>query len=280
MELMGKKNRHNFKLVGTLGVLTFFCQTSLASLDLVLVDTQFCPSIIQKIKKPNLSILPPRYFSGRSKRKCDLKKLDHIRYHGQRVLELFLNQTQFKTPTTLHLWSPYHHDGKQSLKSWKTIIKELKKMGPDMVFGASTLPLKKPIQYSFSIEAPWFLPTGNKSGLIKDSSFLFPSHSKVRNIFPVGGLHWEKDEKGKLDDFHLDQTNLRPHMIKFYQSSGTSVHKLRGTSRAATLASAAFFRMCQLELAKQTWAKCLKNRTRNIKSSDGIEVSSLGLPTL
>lgn len=210
---------------------------SYADLKIALVDTGFCPEKARVVSKKH-KVLPALDMTGTNKYDCkkiNKNELDKSgRFHGQHVLNEFLNFLPQKIEVTIRPLIVYDHTGTQTESGWNNAILYIEKEKMDMVLTASGFIHRGKLVSE--LPAIWFIPSGRKERLINETTELFPQNLAPQpNILVIGDYF----DQGQIV---YDQALLYQEKIDYYFPSGNK--KFQGTSRAVAQAMARALEKC------------------------------------
>lgn len=250
-------------------LLAFFISLSIHASTQVrigVVDTGFCPNLLKKINK-NVTIHP--VFDATYSVRMNCKKIDqkHRRFHGQWVLQTFLEN--LPNDVQIDLWPVIIFDFEANQKSqyWVNALAYLEKKRPDVILSAAGLPIQKTVPDQLKlINSNFFIASGRSGGPIKDTTKLFPHElAPHEQIFMIGSYYPPLNK----DDFVFDDKLLYQEKIDYYFSQGPMGDQFVGTSRSVAEALGRSITICGefFHQKSELLRKCLEQKQRLIKTA-------------
>lgn len=235
----------------------FFISKTQAEINIVIVDTGFCPDKIAATSLKSVRILPVVDLTKSVKLDCssDSFNKESPRFHGQLVLEEFLSHLKLasKESVRLHPLMIYNAKGDQLAQYWLLAMEWIKEHKIDMVLTASGLITSN--RLSPSLPGLWFMPSGRVTPQINKQTTLFPQNlAPSKNIYMIGDYF---DRPTILYDEGL----LYQDKIDYYFPSGDN--HFRGTSRAVAEAAAKALSLCPISSMRE----CLNKKSKVLKDS-------------
>ncbi len=217
-----------------------------AELKMAVIDTGFCP---EKLKvPPQVKIEKFTDLTPGVKIDCSKGELEPLRFHGQLVLQEFLNNYTNKQELRIYPLVIFNERGDQKKEYWLSAIDFVKKNKIDFVLTAAGFITEE----RFLVELPgvWFVPSGREIPEVKGKVGLFPQYmAPKKNLFLIGDYY---DGRQVL----YDQALLYKTKIDYYFPAGAG--KFKGTSKAVAEAAAKALNLCPLS----TIRGCLKKASK------------------
>ena len=241
------------------------------SLKVAILDTGFCPSLA--FKNPNIQIESVIDVTQSNIYKCVTTTLDHPRFHGQKVLDLF-SYTYPKSKTAMKLIITtvvvFNNQGVTQMSYWRQAIKLTG--NHDFIISAAgfKLPTDTKSMHALLKKTPPLTPiTLLTSGRIAPSmpkgTKLFPQELHFQeNIFLIGSYHQALFKNGTpLKDKGLF---YKKHISYFFEYSGQFQAKLTGASRALAIGSSTILGLCAKKSQGQIkkLEKCMQEKREEI----------------
>ena len=238
-------NQINFFWRAIFLILLAFFQFSVnanQTINLAIIDTGFCH---QKLDKNNILLMPTfDATSSISSLTCDNSNKDTPRFHGQKVLETFLEQYHSKIKIRITPIIVYDNRAETKEVYWNKAMDHIKVQSFDYVIsavGIKSLNLK--ISKDFS--PVWFLAAARISPYIKQEDSIFPQNQfSNKKVFLIGNYNSPK---------FIDNGLLYKDKINYFIND--SKLKFNGSSFAVAYFAAEYFNICHKSLNSN---QCLK----------------------
>ena len=184
--------------------------------------------------------------------------LESGRFHGQHVLNEFLEFLPKDIAVEIYPMVIYDHTGTQTKEAWLKSIEFIKSKKIDLVLTASGL-INSP-KLALELPSIWFVPSGRLERMIDKTTVLFPQNLAPKsNLFVIGDYF-----EGKTNLY--DQALIYQEQIDYYFPSGKK--KFTGTSRAVSEAMAIALKHCFIPkdvIAAHSLRLCLMNKSRTLR---------------
>jgi hypothetical protein len=225
-------------------------------LNIAVVDTGFCSDKIQKKSKQHIvQIVKDMTESNKYDcQKITAKELTYApRFHGQNVLNEFLNYLPEDISVSIQPMIIYNDKGDQTEEAWMKAIEYIKAQKFDLVLTASGFITDKKLVND--LPSIWFVPSGRMERKITIKTQLFPQNlAPLENLFVIGDYY-----DGKVNFY--DQALMYQTQIDYYLPSGKK--HFSGTSRAVAHALASALKLCydaHAPIKALSLRQCLMNK--------------------
>ena len=230
-----------------------------APIKIAILDTYFCPKLIMTPKNIQINTVIDNSHSHKSESCSTYSKKNRL-FHGQWVLEEFINNIKIKDQIIIQPISIFNSSGVQDIESWKKAFNNQEKY--DLFLVAAGVSLKKE-----SIIFPNFIrpviTAGSTYGKgINKKSLLWPQ-SEYKNDFviTIGSYLEENEDLGTRDDYNL----IFKKRMKFFFSAGIESSHFKGTSFAVAVATSRLLSLCEKQVKSHRGLyKCLESNRKLI----------------
>lgn len=143
-----------------------------ATFKLAILDTGFC---LSKLPSNSKIAIHPLYFPmGNFDLPCEQMDENSKRFHGQKVLETFINNYHGKKIIEIYPVVVFDQEGQQKVAYWKEAMLKLMRQKVKDVMSATGVPLNAKVQAILPKFFHFTLASGRKEALLKGMIALFP----------------------------------------------------------------------------------------------------------
>jgi hypothetical protein len=254
----------------TLGFFVFTLLTSCLSpsdevIRVAIVDTNFCPTKLQKL-------FPKTVIKTNESLDCPINAdFSKMKYHGQLVAQEFLTRLspEIAKKVELSLYRVFSESGHQLNSLWEVAWTSIEQQKPKVVVmsvGSSQFARSR------RLESELFIATGSPSKAITRHTKLWPQQeaSKHPNYHLIGSYHQKNGE------IFYNYHQLHKDQIDYFFADSSPHTKLTDTSLAAAIAGAKALNVCaSKKLKNKPIHKCLEL----VKSKITLKTEGISMPT-